>query len=133
MFFGICMNVERRWRNISYSVSFRVKVEGVDTYISVGDCSANITWNVRDIICQSTGLPWLNEENNGLCLDVIPSIQQGLTTLCLHGDQFRHLESPNGWGTVKGVKHFFHQILLDWSSFCISYPELVPIAVFWID
>mgnify|MGYP003297992494 FL=1 len=63
---------------MSYDIDFRVKVEGVDRYISVGDCDANITWNVRKIIELSTGLPWLNEENNGLCKDVIPHIERSL-------------------------------------------------------
>lgn len=57
---------------MSYDIDFRVKVEGVDAYVSVGECDANITWNVRKIIELSTGLPWLNEENNGFCKDVIP-------------------------------------------------------------
>lgn len=50
---------------MSYDVAFKVKVEGVNAYVEVGDCNANITWNVRDIIRTSTGLPWKNEENNG--------------------------------------------------------------------
>ena len=55
---------------MSYDISFRVKVEGTDQWIDVGDCTANITWNVRKIIELTTGLPWINEENNGLCKDV---------------------------------------------------------------
>ena len=52
---------------MSYDIDFRVKVEGIDRYVSVHDCDANITWNVRKIIELSTSLPWLNEENNGYC------------------------------------------------------------------
>ena len=48
---------------MSYDIKFKVKVEGVDAYVEVGDCTANITWNVREIITQSTGLKWNNEEN----------------------------------------------------------------------
>ena len=51
---------------MSYDIDFRVKVEDVDKWISVGDCTANITWNVRKIIELSTGLPWTNEDNQGL-------------------------------------------------------------------
>lgn len=45
---------------MSYDISFRVKVEGLDKWVDVGDCDANITWNVRKIIELSTGLPWKN-------------------------------------------------------------------------
>ena len=51
---------------MSYDISFKVKVEGIDQYVNVGDCDANITWNVRKIITNSTGLEWKNEANNGL-------------------------------------------------------------------
>ena len=32
---------------MSYDISFKVTVEGVDAYVPVGTCDANITWNVR--------------------------------------------------------------------------------------
>ena len=35
---------------MSYNISFKVKAEGIDAYIPVGTCDANITWNVRKII-----------------------------------------------------------------------------------
>ena len=41
---------------MSYDISFKVKVEGVDAYVPVGACDANITWNARKIIEKSTGL-----------------------------------------------------------------------------
>ena len=63
---------------MSYDISFMVKVEGVDRYVEVGDCGANITWNVREIITKSTGLKWNNCKNNGLCKDVIPYIEKVL-------------------------------------------------------
>lgn len=59
---------------MSYDITFKVKVDGTDQYVPIGCCGANITWNVRKIIELSTGLPWLNEENNGFCKDVIPKI-----------------------------------------------------------
>ena len=49
---------------MSYDISFKVKVEGIDQYVNVGDCDANITWNVRKIITHSTGLEWKNDANN---------------------------------------------------------------------
>ena len=117
---------------MSYDISFRVKVEGVDAYVDVGECSANITWNVREMIKASTGLPWLNEENNGLCIDVIPKIVDGYKELLFHPKKYKQYEAKNGWGTVGGTTNFFKQIINDWESFCSDYPELVPVATFWI-
>lgn len=117
---------------MSYDIDFRVKAEGVDKYFSVGECTANITWNVRKIIELSTGLPWINECNNGLCKDVIPAIEKGLKELQENGIKYRQYESPNGWGTVAGTKYFFETIIKEWNYFKHTEPELAEIAVFWI-
>lgn len=117
---------------MSYDISFRVKVEGIDRYVEVGTCDANITWNVRKIIELSTGLPWLNEANNGLCKDVIPCIEKGLAELRTHPRKYMKYESPNGWGTVEGTIWFFKTILRDWSAFLRDYEELADVATFWI-
>ena len=45
---------------MSYDITFKVKVAGIDKYVPVGDCTANITWNVGKIIRLSTGLEWKN-------------------------------------------------------------------------
>ena len=117
---------------MSYDISFRVKVEGTDAYIPVGECEANVTWNVREIIVQSTGLEWKNEENNGLCTDVIPKIIDGLKELQTNPQKYKPLESPNGWGTVNGTISFFMTVLHDWENFKRDYEELAPVATFWI-
>lgn len=117
---------------MSYDIDFRVKVEGVDEYVSVGDCEANITWNVRKIIELSTGLPWLNEANNGLCKDVIPHIEKGLHELKNHPKKYKPYEAPNGWGTVNGTIHFYEEIIKAWRDFKRWNEELAEVAVFWI-
>lgn len=86
-------------------MSFKVKVEGFDYYVSVG-YGGNITWNVGEIIRQATGLEWKNEANNGLVMDIIPYIEKGKKELIENGEKYKHLESPNGWGTVKGTIRF---------------------------
>ena len=118
---------------MSYDISFKVKVEGVDAYVPVGACDANITWNVRKIIEKSTGLEWKNCQNNGLCVDVIPKIEAGLRTLEQNPDSFKEYEEPNGWGTVKETAQFFRNILNDWNDFQQWYEELVPVTTFWIE
>lgn len=117
---------------MSYDISFRVKVEGVDAWVDVGDCDANITWNVRKIIELSTGLPWKNEENNGLVKDIIPCIEQGRYELIQHPEKYKHYESPNGWGTVDDTIYFFDRILKSWNDFIRWNEELADVATFWI-
>lgn len=118
---------------MSYDIDFRVKVEGVDRYVSVGECDANITWNVRKIIELSTGLPWLNEENNGLCKDIIPRIEQGLDELKNHPERYKKYEAPNGWGTVEGTIRFYEAIIQAWRRFKMwEDKELVDVTTFWI-
>lgn len=119
---------------MSYDISFRVKVEGIDRYVEVGSCNANITWNVREMIVKSTGLEWENEANNGLCKDVIPHIAEGLAELMKHPSEYKRYEAENGWGTVEGCKGFFTQILYDWDAFCEDSwtRDLVDVTYFWI-
>ena len=118
---------------VSYDISFRVKVEGVDCYVPVGEQNANITWNVKQIIQNSTGLEWKNEENNGLCVDVMPKIKAGLADLRLLPQFYRIYESPNGCGTVKGTIRFFEQVLREWDEFVKIYgTEIANVATFWI-
>jgi hypothetical protein len=119
---------------MSYDITFKVKVDGIDRYVSVGDCSANITWNVRKIIELSTGLPWLNEANNGYCKDVIPFIEKGLIELRKHPGKYMPYEAKNGWGTVDGTIRFFEQIIKDWEDFCKwEGRDLIDITTFWIE
>ena len=118
---------------MSYDIAFKVKVDGTDSYLEVGDCDANITWSVRKIIELSTGFPWNNEANNGLCVDVIPKIQHGLEELQAYPEKYKPYEASNGWGTVKGTIHFFQQILKAWEHLMRSHEELAPVTTFWIE
>lgn len=80
---------------MSYDISFKVKVEGVDAYVPVGACDANITWSARKIIEKSTRLKWKNCQNNGLCVDVIPKIEAGLRKL--EQKPLPQLRGEDGW------------------------------------
>lgn len=117
---------------MSYDIGFKVKVEGVDYWVEPMYCDANVTWNAREIIERSTGLDWLNEANNGLCTDVIPYIEHGVKELTEHPDKYKNMNQKNRWGTVSSTLLFFQQILHDWERFKSWYPELAPIATFWI-
>ena len=119
---------------MSYHISFKVKVEGVDKYVSVGDCDANITWNVGTMIRKATGLEWRNCENNGLVKDIIPFIEKGYGELTKHPEKYKQYESPNGWGTINGTIHFFEKIIRAWEVFKEWEGEdLVDVTTFWIE
>lgn len=117
---------------MSYDISFRVKVEGVDAWVDVGDCNANITWNVRKIIELSTGLPWKNEANNGYVKDIIPAIKKGRYELIQHPEKYKPYEAKNGWGTVDDTIRFFERILQCWDDFILWHEELADVVTFWI-
>ena len=117
---------------MSYDIAFKVKVEGTDTWVTVGEQTANITYNVREIICKSTGLEWKNVENNGLVKDVIPSILHGVNELLTNKKAYKPFEPSNGWGTVASTLDFFNDTLRDGDNFRREYPELVDIVTFWI-
>ena len=117
---------------MSYDISFRVKVDGINRYVDIGDCDANITWNVGKIIRMSTGLEWNNEENNGLVKDVIPYIEKGRCELIQHPQRYKPYEAKNGWGTVEGTIRFFEWIIRDWEALLRDDEELANVATFWI-
>lgn len=117
---------------MSYDILFKAKIEGIDRWVSVGDCSANITSNVRKIIELSTGLPWLNEKNNGLCSEIIPSIERGYLELVKNGEKYKQYEAENGRGTVDGTKQFFRTILDEWHDLQSEDPVMASVATFWI-
>ena len=119
---------------MSYDISFKVKVDGVDRYVEIGECYANTTWNVREMIVKSTGLEWKNCENNGFCKDVIPKIAAGLAELRRNPGKYKPYESENGWGTVEDTKRFFNQILEDWERLRKEYgDEIANVTTFWIE
>ena len=118
---------------MSYDISFKAKLEGMDRYIPVRYCVANITWNVWEIIVKSTGLEWKNEANNGPCAEVIPKIEAGLMELVEHGDKYKQYEAPNGWGTVKGTINFFSKIICAWNELVQEDEELAMAATFLIE
>ena len=121
---------------MSYDINFKVAVAGrEDTYVRVGYCEANITYNLREMIVKSTGLKWENCENNGLCKDIIPYIAKGYAELTQHPEKYKQYESPNGWGTLHGCKQFFLRIMNDWDAFCEDYStrDLVDVTYFFIE
>ena len=90
---------------MSYDVSIRVKVENADYFLAVplDTDGANVTWNVRELILQSSGWDIKNEDSNGFAIDLYPKILEGIRNLVTNPDAYMAYESPNGWGTIKGT------------------------------
>ena len=52
---------------MSYDISYRVQCkDNPKLWADIGNCEANTTWNLGDMIRKSTGLEWKNEEDNDL-------------------------------------------------------------------
>ena len=117
---------------MGYDIRFKVKAAD-GSMITMGDQYANITWNVGDMIRLATGLEWNNEEDNGLCVDVMPKIADGMKDLLMNPQKYKKYEDPDGWGTIGGTIDFFNTLLFDWKRFCIAYPNFVNVARFWIE
>lgn len=123
---------------MSYDINWKLRVEDTNLWVKADmpyDYCYNITYNVRDIITQSTGLEWKNEEDNGLVKDVMPHIIDGYKELLCNGAKYKHLEADNGWGTVEGTMKFFKNLIDAWDSFCndswtSDYKDYVH---FWIE
>lgn len=116
---------------MSYDISFQVRVYGTDLYVPVW-YSASVTWNVRDIIVEFTGLDWNNEANNGLCTDVIPKIREGRRKIDKAIKEYDYSKSSYSLGQLECVDNFFFEILDDWREFGVYRPDLVPHVTFWI-
>ena len=95
---------------MGYDIQFKVRtIDG--SSVTVGEQYANITWNVGDMIRVATGLEWRNEEDNGLCVDVMPKIVAGLKELVTNPQKYKKYEASNGWGTIDGTIYFFNNVI----------------------
>jgi hypothetical protein len=98
---------------MSYDVHFCIREKHTDELITIGE-SANITWNVRELIKQSSGWDIKNEASNGLAKDLISMFEKGYKNLVENHHMYKQYESPNGWGTIEGVKRFYRNLIEEW-------------------
>lgn len=123
---------------MSYSISFRVKVEGTNEYVEPSfvireGIHPNITWNVRELIEQSSGWDIQNEGPNGTIKEWAEKIKEGKKNLAENPEKYRKYESPNGWGTVEGTLHFYKDCLSMIADFIMDYENLVDVAIVWVN
>lgn len=117
---------------MSYRVEIRVKIENKERYIAVSDYDANITYNVRELIYQSSDWKIKNCESNGLAIDWIKKIHKGIKELTENPEEYRQYEASNGWGTVEGTLRFYKDCVLMFEDFMLCYEDLVDVAVVWV-
>ena len=119
---------------MSYDVSFRVKVEKKDIYIGVSGYygEPNITWNVRELIKQSSGWEIKNCDSNGSIFEWANKIKKGIAELETSPEKYKQYESPNGWGTVEGTLSFYRDCLKMFDEFIKWEEELADVAVVWV-
>lgn len=119
---------------MSYDISFRAKIENKPTYLTIPYIdSANITWNVRELIRQSSGWDILNCQSNGLVVDWIIKIKKGIVELETKPELYKQYEAKNGWGTVEGTLNFYKRCERMFNDFIAEYEELSDVAVVWVD
>ena len=114
-------------------MSIRLPVKGLeDKWVEVADLG-NITWNVRELIAKSSGWQIKNCASNGPVLPWLRLIEIGMQELENNPDKYKKYESPNGWGTIRGVNSFYHSCYDNASDWISWNEDLLPVAVIWVN
>lgn len=105
---------------MSYDISFKAKLEGVDQWVYVGPEWINHTSNTAAMIkevCGSYPSAW-----NGMrCSELLPVLTAGCKELRAYSQKYRQFEPENGWGTVETTLEFLDAI----RKACEEYPTAV--------
>lgn len=105
---------------MSYDVSFKAKLEGVDQWVYVGADWINHTSNTAAMIKEVCG-SYPSEWDGKKCADMYPVLVQGIETLRQNPQRFRQFEPDNKWGTVETTIEFLMKI----ADNCRDYPTAV--------
>lgn len=118
---------------MSYCIDIRVKVENKPKYVCLhNEYDPNITWNVRELIKQSSGWEIENEASNGLVTEWIKKIDKGIEELTNNPDKYKQYEATNGWGTVESTLGFYNMCRKMFENFMLWNEELSDVAVVWV-
>lgn len=119
---------------MSYDISIKVKVENKPVYVPVpNNYEPNITWNVTELIKQSSGWEIKNCDSNGLATEWIKYIHKGINELTENPQKYKQYEASNGWGTVEDTLSFYKHCVRMFEDFMLFYEELADVAVVWVD
>lgn len=103
---------------MSYDVSFKAKLEGVDQRVYVGAdwiSHASSADALIKEVCGSYPSEWTGRK----CADMYPVIMQGISLLNLNPQRYRPFEA--GYSTVESVIEFLWKI----ADNCDKYPTAV--------
>ena len=105
---------------MSYDISFKAKLEGVDQWVYVGDNWINHTSNTAAMIKEVCG-SYPSEWNGKRCSDMYSILMQGTSLLNLQPSKYRQFEPDNKWGTVESTIEF----LMNIADNCDKYPTAI--------
>lgn len=114
-------------------MSIRLPVGGLDGKYVTACWLGNITWNVRELIKQSSGWDIKNEDSNGDVLAWMGLIEDGILELESRPEEYEKYESPNGWGTISGTLNFYHRCIDEAQNWISFNEDLIPAAVIWVN
>ena len=105
---------------MSYDISFKAKLEGVNQWVPVGDTFINLPSSAATMVkeaCGSYPSPWAGRK----CADMYPVLMEAASLLSLHPGHFKQFEDPKGWGTVASTMETLMRI----ADNCDHFPTAV--------
>ena len=113
-------------------MSIRLPVGGLDGKYVTACWLGNITWNVRELIKQSSGWDIKNEDSNGDVLAWMGLIEDRILELESRPEEYEKYESPNGCGTIRETISFYNCCLDNSINWIRQNEDLLPVAVIWV-
>lgn len=98
---------------MSYDISIRVKIEGLDQYAEIGEPEyAHPTYNIGSMLRAAMDWDYSQAEQSDdgewhtcyyNCAAVIGHIEHGIRELRVNRQKYKKYEPDNGWGSVEGA------------------------------
>ncbi len=101
---------------MKYSIFLQLKT-GENNWTDMGQKHI-ISWETRDLIEASSGWFIINQDRVRHASELIPMLQKGILELTQDPETYEYYEMVHGYGTIKRVLVFFHNLLED----CRQYP-----------
>lgn len=105
---------------MSYDVSFKAKLEGVDQWVYVGDNWINHTSDTAAMIKEVCG-SYPSQWNGKRCSEMYPVLMQGISLLVINPQRYKQFESPNSWGKIPQVIEFLTKV----ADNCDKFPTAI--------
>ena len=108
---------------MSYELRVAVKVEGCDKYADIATPEYHDpTYNLRDMFVACMDWDYLQGEYYP-CSEYVKKLEQGITELKFHSDDYAKYDPPNGWGS----RHSALEALESWLECIQVEAEYIPI------